>query len=293
MVVNDDFPIVGAIGNHDELQWSGYQSMFARRFAASGLNQTCYGVVGVHTVCNYKGLTIVSSGIGTAQSNQSAGVEFASSAFQALGSSFHGWRICSWHKNQRLFQIGGKSDEVGYEIYDLCRQNAAVISTGHEHSYCRTKTMTSFATQTFVEPVNNTVTVSAGTTVSWVSGVSGQQVRTQDATLAANPWWASALSASSAPALKSGALICKFNYNGQVDLAYCYFKQVDGVVREEFFIKNSFYGPAPAPTPTSAPTPSTTSAPTPSTTAPSTTEITTSPTPSTTGLKRKKRDNDG
>jgi hypothetical protein len=102
--------------------------------------------------------------------------------------------------------------------------------------------MTSFATQTFVEPVNNTVDVSAGTTVCWVSGVSGQQIRPARPELVENPWWASALSANSTPTLQSGMLICKFNYNGQVDLAYCYFKQVDGVVRDEFFIKKSFYG---------------------------------------------------
>ena len=163
------------------------------------------------------------------------------------------WLICSWHKNQRLFQIGTKSDETGYEIYDLCRSRGAIITTGHEHSYSRTKTMRSYSQQTYLNgPI--TLSRSQGTNVAWVSGVSGQQVRPSSRNLKNNPWWASAIAADSHPTLIPGCLFCNFNVNGNMSLAYCYFKQTDNVVRDEFWIYNDFQLPTSPPPTTPEPT---------------------------------------
>ena len=49
-----------------------------------------------------------------------------------------------WHKNQRILQVGSKSDEVGFEAYNRCAKMGAIIVTGHEHSYCRSKPISSY-----------------------------------------------------------------------------------------------------------------------------------------------------
>ncbi len=46
-----------------------------------------------------------------------------------------------------ILYTGGKADEVGWGIYDMCRQKGAIIATGHEHSYCRTYLMNNFEQQ--------------------------------------------------------------------------------------------------------------------------------------------------
>ena len=42
----------------------------------------------------------------------------------------HIWRICSWHKNQQAMQVGGKTDEMGWGVYDACTDLSAIIATG-------------------------------------------------------------------------------------------------------------------------------------------------------------------
>ena len=41
------------------------------------------------------------------------------------------WKTCSWHKSQRLKQVGYQTDEVGWKA---CRLAGAIKATGHEHS---------------------------------------------------------------------------------------------------------------------------------------------------------------
>ena len=59
-----------------------------------------------------------------------------------FGTDNHIWKVCNWHQNQNKMQVGGKGDEMGWAVYEACRQKGAIIITGHEHTYHRTKTMT-------------------------------------------------------------------------------------------------------------------------------------------------------
>ena len=249
------YPLISAIGNHDEKQWVRYQSSIYQRYEHSGLSLSCYGEVGKNTICTYKGVAIVSSAQGTPKQDPKF-VDFVDLSFSTY-PQFR-WRICSFHKNMKNFQIGGKGDDTGYEIYDMCRQKGAIITTGHEHSYSRTKTMTNYAQQEYIDSLDpNEIELTEGSNVAWVSGVSGQEVRSSSSKLRAKGWWATALAANTKPALQSAAvLFCKFNFNGDANLAYCYLKQINGVIRDEFYIHNMLPTPPPTPAPTPLPTPS-------------------------------------
>jgi hypothetical protein len=58
----------------------------------------------------------------------------------------------------------------------------------------------------------------------------GKNLRTPDPTLASLPHFAATYSSN------FGALFCKFNYNGNADLAYCYFLDMNGAMHDEIFV---------------------------------------------------------
>jgi hypothetical protein len=198
----------------------------------TALNFQCEGEVGVNEVCTYKGLTFVLSGVGTQGARSE---DFITQSFQKYGGR---WRVCAWHKNQRDMQLGGKSDEVGWSAYETCRMNGAIVQTGHEHSYSRSYTMKHFETKNVVS-TSNDASVGFNESFVFVSGVAGIGVRVCQGGRENNPWWAAAFCDGLGPGLLDGGLICKYNYNGQADKAYCYFKQKNGVVIDSFMVTSS------------------------------------------------------
>ncbi len=225
-ILGDDFPYFASIGNHDVVAWENYQRKLQARLARiSGAR--CTGDLGVNSFCTYKGLFFVLSGVGTLGSGH---VSFIKEALDTQKAQESLWRICSWHKNQRLMQVGGKGDEVGWEPYEECRKGGAIIATGHEHSYSRTHLMDSFETQSIAS--TSTLRISRGKSFAFVSGLGGVSIRGQDDQLAAKPWWAAVH--TSEQGADFGALFCTFNHNGVENRSHCYFKDLNGVIPDEF-----------------------------------------------------------
>ena len=191
--------------------------------------EKCEGDLGVNSVCTYKGLRFILSGVGTLGEDSENYIE------ETLPNENYAWQICSWHKNQRLIQVGEKKDEVGWESYETCRKNGAFITTGHEHSYSRTHLLSDFENQT-VASVSNTLEIEKGKTFVFVSGMGGHSIRPQNDELAKNPWWASMYTATQNA--KPGALFCSFNPEGKKNKAECYFKDIAGNTPDKFVIVN-------------------------------------------------------
>ncbi len=187
------------------------------------------------------------------------GISFVSSAPDEFGISttvaghyirdeFNGvkaiWKIAFWHKNQRLMQIGGKSNEAGWNVYEASRKAGAIIATGHEHSYSRTYEMSSFQNQK-ISSTNNTINLVAddpatssdeGRSFAFVSGIGGKSLRDAESGLEKNPWWASVYHTGNGS--QHGALFGEFNYNGDQNLAHFYFKDIDGKIVDDFFVRS-------------------------------------------------------
>jgi len=193
----------------------------------AGVQQYCEGEVGVQHACYYQGLYMVLSGVGTWGLGHP---DYIDAAFSAVPAA---WKVCGWHKNQRLFQLNTKSDETGYAVYDTCRQHGAIVATGHEHSYSRTFAMASFSEQVIAN-YNETVTLRPGETFCFVSGLGGQSIREWDDELAANPWWAAKGAVQND--VSDGALFCTFKVNGQPDRAHCTFRDTRNVTFDDFDI---------------------------------------------------------
>mmetsp|Transcript_2260 Transcript_2260/g.6270 ORF Transcript_2260/g.6270 Transcript_2260/m.6270 type:complete len:498 (+) Transcript_2260:59-1552(+) len=231
-VFEADFPYFATIGNHDLDDWDGYEEGLVDRLNRIE-DAECWGEYGVNMACNYKGLLFVLSGVGTKGRDHE---EFIDKTFQQETSI---WRMCQWHKNQHLYQIGGKEDETGYGVYDICRVHGAVVSTGHEHSYSRTKLMSDFASQSIanVTADDTNLTIVPGETIAWVQGLGGYDIRDVENNANENPWWAAW--AASDNGVDYGFVACEFYVQGDPGRADCHFTDLSGKLWDNFTMHSS------------------------------------------------------
>ncbi len=139
-VLGADFPYFASIGNHDIKRFygsDGYQAKLTHRLNKI-IGAHCVGDLGVQSACTFRGLFFILSGVGTMPKSPDDPSHVAF-IHEQLAQSTSIWRICSWHKNQRMMQIGKQMDDVGWGPYEACRRGGAIIATGHEHSYARTQ----------------------------------------------------------------------------------------------------------------------------------------------------------
>jgi hypothetical protein len=244
-VLGPNFPYFASIGNHDELSWNGplgYQQYVIDRFNRLGISWS--GSLGLQSTFHYKGLffVITAPGIGSGFDNGRSD----SYIRDQLAGDHSVWSICSWHKNMKLMQVGGKQDETGWPVYEEARKGGAIIATGHEHSYSRTHLLSSMINQT-VASTSNTLTLTKGNTFAFVSGIGGHSIRDQ---LLSGPWWASITAANCLPGdavcqpnAKFGALFGVFNVDGQPNKAFFYFKDISGRIIDSFTVISNIERP--------------------------------------------------
>ncbi len=210
-ILGRNFPAIIAIGNHDTKFWSGssgYAALIAERNRSISSVQ-CSGTMGTKEMCSYRGLDFVVSGIGTLYGSAGSGHE--SFISDSLRSSDAIWKTCVWHKNQKQMQVGNKSSEIGWEAYELCRENGAIIATGHEHSYSRTKTLSHMQSLQVSNayPSGSSLRVEPGKSFAFVSGLGGFNVRAQQRCLSGCNEWASIYTSNQGAV--SGALFITFH----------------------------------------------------------------------------------
>ena len=136
-------------------------------------------------------------------------------------------------------QVGGKSDETGWGVYEESRKGGAIIATAHEHSYSRTHLLSSCENQTVVSTSDTLILTKdlldtegdEGKTFVFVSGLGGKSIRDQERS---GDWWASIY--TSDQGANYGALFATFNVNGVPNLAHFYFKDIDGVIADSFVV---------------------------------------------------------
>ncbi len=239
-ILGPAFPYFASVGNHDVGTWPEYQLRLQERLERVD-GAACDGDLGVNSACSYRGLFFVLSGIGT------LGADHVPYLREALAADRSVWRVCSWHKNQESTQIGGKGDSVGWDAYETCRRHGAIIATGHEHSYSRTKTLrrveaadvdsTCDDDRSTPEP---DVCVGAGSTFLFVSGLAGSSVRDQERCFPTSyPYgcdgeWAKIYAEDQGA--QFGALFVSFDMSDDGDTARGYFKTIDGDVIDSFTI---------------------------------------------------------
>ncbi len=245
--LGSDFPVFAAQGNHDVPAWPNYKKKLEARLAKIA-GAKCTGEYGTKMSCNYLGLFFVLSGVGTSGTR----AEHEAYIKDQLTTDKSIWRVCAWHKNQADMQIGDKTDEVGWIAYQTCQNNGALVMTGHEHSYSRTKTLNALGNRSKGHGAMgdfDKLVVKAGApgnTFVTVSGLGGVGLRDyQAADHDDDTWWASWYAtnghlkngAKLSTAAGYGATFVTFNVDGDPKKARGYFKNVAGVTIDTFEVR--------------------------------------------------------
>ena len=249
-VLGSNFPYFASRGNHD-LNWEqSYQPILKQRAKAVGAE--CTGDYGQNSACAYRGLYFILSA-GGETGTRSENTQYIEDQLAADNSI---WRVCSWHRNQKTMQIENKSNEVGWGLYEACREGGAIIVTGHGHSYARTRTLTSMRDLTIDPecdtPEGNELCVTAkddaagkpGSTFVVISGLGGKSRRSQvrckpiafpyGQEHGCNGIWASIY--STRQNAEYGALFITFSVNGNPHQAKGEFINIHGEVIDSFII---------------------------------------------------------
>ncbi len=185
--LGDDYPWFAVLGNHDTNQWPQYERLITAHQAGIA-SAHCTGKPGLQASCVYRGVQLVMSEIG------SLGNRADDEAFikGELDKSRSLWKLCLWHKTQHDMQVGAKKDEVGWAAYQACQAAGAIVVTGHEHSYSRTRTLTAIGDAVHGHGAVgslNRVEVGPGRTFVAVSGLGGKTTRKFDTAHIADSWW--------------------------------------------------------------------------------------------------------
>ena len=187
-----EFPVLGVVGNHENFEWPIYHRWLVDR-AGANEELSCEGMLGVKAICSFRGITIAQIAPGVHEvGGVSPDDDYARYLERELTGSPNRWRICSWHKNQRNMQLGGKTDEAGWGVYEACRRAGGFAATGHEHSYSRTYLMSDFRDREVVHR-RSTLEIGQGQSFAFVSGLGGRGIREQRH---GGDWWASTYSGS-------------------------------------------------------------------------------------------------
>jgi hypothetical protein len=234
-ILGPDFPYFVSVGNHDVAEWDsdgGYKARMEARAQRIGIAWS--GELGEMAALEFEGIYMLFGAPGTLGSDTSVYADYFEARLAADNSI---WSICSWHKNQTLMQLGSKSDETGWGVYERCREGGAIIATAHEHSYSRTYLLSDMEHQT-IASTSDTLTISEGESFVFVSGLGGKSIRNQDRD---GDWWAAVY--TSDQGANYGALFGEFGVTGRDDLAHFYFKDIDGVIADEFWVVSALGGP--------------------------------------------------
>lgn len=224
-ILGPDFPVFVSAGNHDDKKWysnDGYSERLQARMNRLGIPWD--GDLGVKSSFVYKGIFFV------LLAPDIFGKDHDIYLRDKLIEDKSVWSIASWHKNMRDMQVGGKSDDTGWEVYEMAREGGAIIATAHEHSYSRTHLLSNMPEKT-IASTSDTLRITEGKTFVFVSGLGGKSIRDQER---GGEWWASIY--TSDQNARAGALFGVFNRFGIETFAEFYFKNIEGDTIDHFWV---------------------------------------------------------
>ena len=249
-VLGDNFPYFASIGHHDMKAWNGYQEKLYDRLKKNP-DAKCIGDLGIKSSCTYKGLFFLLMAPGD-YTNDS---DYDSFIKKQLNDNDFYWNVCSWHNDMYVMQTETEPNETGFEVYESCKNGGAIIANAHWHFYARSNTLINIENQIADPewPESNKLRVEKGATFIFISGLGGNSVAPMTEIDSLDPsirilegsthkvydeW---PINYASDQDATYGALFCTFNPGGQLNKAYCYFKNINGVIIDAFTI-TSFLG---------------------------------------------------
>ncbi|AJF61583.1 hypothetical protein QT06_C0001G0748 [archaeon GW2011_AR15] len=246
------FAYAGVVGASDAADWANYRVILDTRNSRI-VDMDCEGAFGNKGTCRFQDILLVMSGVGTSF-EESGHEEFIA---EELAASDKPWNICVFHKSNHDLRVGSKldADTLGRKYYQKCLDEGAIIVTGYDGNYARTRTITSLPDDgpivTAGEP--GQLTLGDGKSFTVVSGLGGNSLGNYSCALHdSDTWWASIFSnnyhmTNGIQQVKScttnvvsnfnyGALFITFNVGGDTTKAKGEFKTLNGNVVDSFTI---------------------------------------------------------
>ena len=173
-VLGHGFPYFLAQGNHDVANWAALAQHGLEHLRRSGAESDADSLLDPRFALRFRGVSLAFLG-------ESVRDDDPRYILDRFAGDPHVWKVCAWHKNQRALQVGGKGDEMGWGVYESCRRMGALITNGHEHSYHRTRTLSSLIEQRVDErcPDPGRLCVRPGAVPVFVTGLGGRSIRDQ------------------------------------------------------------------------------------------------------------------
>ena len=139
-IKNQGMDYVASKGNHDHDGWDGVKWLWSGSDGYKAQLEPikpygCEGTYGEDMVCNYKGVTLVLSSVGTERAGESANQGHYEYLDRKLRESNNRWKICVWHMTMGQMQVSYKGDSVGWGAYEICRKHGAFIVTGKDYAH--------------------------------------------------------------------------------------------------------------------------------------------------------------
>jgi len=232
-VLGHDYPYFLAQGNHDRDQWPAMSAHALQHLRHAD-------AITVEPTLERPRFGVVTGGVSLWTVGEEVQDDDPRFLLDHLSRDAHIWKLCAWHKNQEQLQVGGKGHQIGWGVYEACRQMGAAVMTAHEHSYHRTRTLANTMEQqvdpTCADP--GQVCVRPGAVPVFVSGLGGRSIRDQERCLPTSfPYgckreWAFIYTSSQGAAY--GALFIAFHVDGDPRKARGYFKNVEGKIVDAF-----------------------------------------------------------
>lgn len=138
----DNFPIIGALGNHDlGANTNTYVGIFdGFRNKKNGLKSKCTGTPGISTghditiadeICTFGNVSIVASGIGQVLNEK----YFEGRLEEKLKSApANNWKLIGYHYTLSNMNPGIKGDENTFSFFEIIRKYGAIGAQAHTHS---------------------------------------------------------------------------------------------------------------------------------------------------------------
>ncbi len=230
-----DVPYIPVPGNHEESNWEEYD-IAIDEMVSKITDLECVGDIAIDMSCKYKNIHFIFStpGMFGEKIGDTRNQTHTSFIKEHFASSTEPWKICAWHKNQRAMQVGQKNNETGFDIYEACREEGAMIATAHEHSYSRTHLLSNIKNQ-IISSTSSPYSLKKGVSLVFVSGLGGESIRPQ---YLEGDWWAKVY--SSTQKAQPGALFCTFGTLIDPHKGKCYFKNIKGEIIDRFEIISAY-----------------------------------------------------
>jgi hypothetical protein len=227
-ILGPTFPYVGSDGNHDG--WSEYVDFFGARLEAMDATIDVGSLESASYAFTYENIRFVFS-------KEDGDPIHVAQGFAADQDVI--WKVAGWHKTMTAMQVGNKGDQQGWGDYEEARLAGAIITTAHEHSYSRTKTLSDIPNRVVALNERFRTEVRSGETFVVVSGLGGRPIRDQERCLPATPPYGCpewALIYTSSQEAKHGALFITMNLNGDPAKGLGEFVNVDAEIFDRFTI---------------------------------------------------------